>query len=150
MIESKDIKKMVQHILRRDKGIADTHLMHPAREWFTGMAITLTLVALGSWFCFYLYSFHTDEMNKEVVIIEQAVPYNAAAVKNALEVFALKQKKYNEIVGGVGTTIPTSTIFGTTTPVEVIATTTKEIPELIIDPPPVFEDEEVGEIFLAP
>ncbi|MBY0538193.1 hypothetical protein K2P47_02210 [Patescibacteria group bacterium] len=140
MIESKDIKKMVQHILRRDKGIADTQIMHPTREWFTGLAITLGMVVLGSWFCYYLYSFHHNEMKKEVVIIEQAVPYQAATVKSALEVFATKQEKYNEILGGGMNDIPVS-VATTTTPVEVSATSTEEIPELIVDPAPIFEDD---------
>lgn len=150
MIESKDIKKMVQHILRRDKGIADTNIMHPTREWFTGLTIAGAMVALGSWFCFYLYSFHTNEMKKEVVIIEQAVPYNASAVKSALEVFARKEQKYNEIVGGGVPSPVLPVVASTTAPVEVTATTTDDVPELIIDPAPVFEDEVSQGAVLAP
>lgn len=150
MIESKDIKNMVQHILKRDKGIADTHIMHPTREWSTGLGIALLMVLLGSWFCFYLYSFYENEIKKEVVIIEQAVPYQAAAVKNALDLFVVRQQKYNEIIGGGVSDTPVP--FGaTTTPaIDVIATTTEDIPELIIDPAPVIEDEVSQGAVLAP
>jgi hypothetical protein len=148
MIESKDIKNMVQHILRRDKGIADTNMMHPSREWFTGLAITCIIVLLGSWLCLYLYTFYTNELKKEVVIIEQAVPYQAATVKSALEVFAAKEQTYNNILGGrdVGTVQP----MATTTPQEVIASSSEPIPELIRDPAPVVEDVDMPPATLAP
>jgi hypothetical protein len=151
MIESKDIKNMVQHILRREKGIADTHIMHPAREWFIGLSIAFVMVALGSWFCFYLYMFHSNEMKKEVEIIEQAVPYQATVVKSALEVFAEKKQKYNAIIGGEETTNLVTDV-ATTTPssAEETATTTEDIPELIVDPAPTFTDEEVQNAVLAP
>ncbi len=144
MIESKDIKNMVQHILRRDKGIADTQIMHPAREWFTGLGIAFLMVVTGSWFCYYLYTFYSNEMKKEVVIIEQAVPYQAAVVMSALDLFSARQQKYNEIIGrGVaGTALPVVT--ATTTPTEIITITTEDIPELIIDPAPIVEDGEVS------
>lgn len=150
MIESRDIKNMVQHILRRDKGIADTQMMHPTREWFTGLAISFAMVGLGSWLCLYLYTFYTNEMEKEVVVTEQAVPYQAANIKNALELFASKQQKYNQIIGksdGIETAIPL--VATTTIPAE-IATTTEDIPVVIEDPAPTLEDEEVAPVILAP
>lgn len=152
MIESKDIKNMVQHILRRDKGIADTQMMHPTREWFIGLTISCLMVALGSWLCFYLYTFYTNEMQKEVVIIEQAVPYQAATIKNALEHFAIKQQKYNQIIGkSDGVEVPVLPAATTTIPAQTATTTeTPDVPDLIIDPPPTLEDENVGPAILVP
>ena len=116
MIETKDIKKMVSHIIRRDKGIADTNIMHPAREWFTGLVITTIIVAAGTWFSFYVYVSNQNEMNKETVVIESAVPYNAAAVSGALELFATKQQNFNKILGGrQDKTISQPTSVATTT-----------------------------------
>jgi hypothetical protein len=144
MIETKDITKMVQHIIRRDKGIADTQIMHPTREWFTGLGIAFLMVVLGSWFCYYLYTFYVNEIKKEVVIVEQAVPYQAATVTSALELFSARQKKYNEIIGGGVSIAEMPVVPATTTPISVTATTTEDVPELIIDPAPVFEDSEVS------
>ncbi len=140
MIETKDITKMVQHILRRDKGIADTQIMHPTREWFTGLGIAFLMAGLGSWFCYSLYTFYANEIKKEVVIIEQGVPYQAAAVSSALELFSARQQKYNDIIGGGVPSPVLPVVTTTTTPIEVTATTTEGVPELIIDPAPVFED----------
>jgi len=148
MIETKDIKKMTAHIIRRDKGAKDVQIMHPNREWFTGLAIATLIVALGTWFSFYLYWSYTDEMSKEVVVTESILPYNAAAVKSALEIFAQKQKKFNEILVGDNTKI--TSVKEVETDKEVLATSTTEIPEMIIDPPPVYEDDKLPEATLAP
>jgi hypothetical protein len=149
MIETKDIKKMVAHIVRRDKGIADTNIMHPSRDWFTGLGITVLIVAIGTWFSFYLYASYQTKMSQEVVIIESVVPYNATVVSSALELFALKQDTYNKILSGGKSGVQVEFETSTTTPEAIIVPIEPEtevdedIPELIIDPPPIFEDEEV-------
>lgn len=151
MIETKDITKMVSHILRRDKGIADTELMHPVREWFIGLGLTSLAVALGSWFCFYLYLSYSAEMQKEVVVVEQAVPYQATAVKNALELFAFKQKKFSEIIGGGSTSgvlLPAEP--ATSTPKVMVIEPEGAVPELRIDPPPLPDEAVVIPATLAP
>ncbi len=152
MIETKDITNMVRHILKRDKGIADTQMMHPTREWFTGLGITCVVVALGSWLCFYLFTFYTNEMQKEVIVTEQAVPYQAANIKNALELYAIKQQKYNEIIGKSDMFETAVLPLATSTIPSPLATTTEniDVPELIIDPPPTLEDEDVAPATLAP
>lgn len=151
MIEKKDIKKMVAHIIKRDKGIADTNIMHPSREWFTGLSLAILIVIFGSWFCWYLYSAQTLKMQAEVTVVESVVPYQAVVVQNALDLFAAKQKRFAAIVGGGSTP---ETLVGeesaTSTP-EIIATEPEvAVPELIIDPPPLFSDEEASSAGLAP
>ena len=154
MIETKDIKKMVSHILKRDQGIADTQIMHPSREWLTGLGIATVIVALGSWFCFYIYLSHQSEMQAEVVVTEQAVPYQAAVVKSALELFAAKEKKFKAILGNdVPVILPVldqSSTTASSSDETDIATTTEEVPEMIIDPPPPKEDEIIEPAMLAP
>lgn len=152
MIETKDITKMVAHILKRDKGIADTNIMHPAREWFLGLGITTLVILFGSWFCFYLYSYHSTEMKKEVVVIEQAVPYQAASVKSALELFATRQEKITEILGGRNIVVPVQINDRSTSTPDTDRTEAADVePELIIDPAPTVDDSEAsGDAVLAP
>jgi hypothetical protein len=152
MIETKDIKKMVAHIIRRDKGIADTTIMHPAREWYLGLGLASLIVCFGSWFCWYLFSSHKLEMQKEIVVIEQAVPYQAATVKSALELFAIKQKKYDEILGtkdiAASSEAPS---IATSTDSAVVSEEVSATPEVIIDPASIFEDDGTPiEAVLAP
>lgn len=107
MIEAKDIKKMVAHIVRRNNGITDTAIMHPSREWFIGLSLATCIVALGSWFCWYLYSVQTLKMQSEVIVSESAVPYQAATVKSALELFDTKQEKFMKIIGSESSVVAT-------------------------------------------
>lgn len=150
MIETKDIKKMIAHIIRRDKGIADTNIMHPSREWFTGLTLAVMIVIMGSWFCWYLYNAQTLKMQAEVTVVETAVPYQAVVVQNALELFAAKQKRFAEIIGSDTRVIEVevedvATSSPTTVPKEVIINE----PEVSIDPP-LFSDEEASSAGLAP
>ena len=99
MIETRDITKMVAHIVRRDKGIADPQLMHPTREWFWGLTIATVLVLLGSWFCVYIYNAYTQIMHTEISVSELAVPYQAATIAEAITVYENKKLKFSEILG---------------------------------------------------
>ncbi len=152
MIETKDITKMVRHILRRDKGIADTHIMHPNREWFAGLSVTTGIIVLGSWFCFYLFTVQVAKMSQEVTIVESVVPYQAATVKRALELFAVKQNKYDEIVSSRDTTVISETpLVSTSTDISVVPEEVRDNTEVIVDPAPIFEDDGTPtEAVLAP
>ena len=127
MIETKDITKMVAHVIRRDKGIADPQLMHPTREWFTGLAIATLIVLFGSWFCFYTYTLYTKTINTELPVSESSVPYQAATIAEAVRIYEAKQLNFLEItgrssaegIGEIGTT--TSVVAPAVLPVAVNA-----------------------------
>ena len=100
MIETKDITKMVKHIIKRDKGAVDVEIIHPVREWLRGLSLVIGGLILGSWFCIYLYSTQYQKMNEVISITETVVPYNSAVVESALELFKTKEKKFSEILDG--------------------------------------------------
>ena len=100
MIETKDITKMVKHIVRRDKGLVDPQIMHPVREWTTGLGVVLVGVLLGSWFCFYLYNFYSTQLNIAIVVEEVQVPYQDTLVKKALLLYREEKKTYENILSG--------------------------------------------------
>ena len=146
MIETKDIKNMVAHIIRRDKGIADPQLMHPTREWFVGLFIAFVIVVCGSWFCVYIFSTYRDKMNTPVVVTEPAVPYQAARIAEAIKIFEAKQRTFSEILTGAGTTVAESPERPALNTIE--STTT---PKLIIEPISIVTDEtESPKAMLAP
>ena len=99
MIETKDITKMVGHIIRRDKGIADPQLMHPPREWLTGLGITTLIVLFGSWFCWHMYTQYSQIINTPLTVSESGVPYQATTIAEAIKIFETKQLKFSEILG---------------------------------------------------
>jgi hypothetical protein len=112
MIETKDITKMVHHIARRNRGVADPQIMHPMREWIIGIGVTSAGIFGGAVLAASLYSYYSAKKDATVSMAETVVPYNAAVVDQALRDYRLKQSAY-EAVSGVYTT-------------ELVATTTEE------------------------
>jgi hypothetical protein len=98
MIETKDILIMVRHIVRRDRGVRDPQIMHPTREWFFGLLISIFVVAIGTWFCWYVYVSYTDKLVKVTESVEASVPYQAATVSEAISIFNARKQKFNEIL----------------------------------------------------
>lgn len=98
MIETKDIQKMVNHIVRRDKGVSDPQIMHPTREWFTGLGIAVLVVGLGSWFCIYTYFSFEEKLSQQIIVQEPAIPYRSAVVEEAVSLFASKKEVYDKIL----------------------------------------------------
>ncbi len=146
MIETKDITKMVGHIIRRDKGIADPQLMHPTREWFFGLGITTLIVFFGSWFCLDLYTQYSHIIHTPVIVSESAVPYQAATIAEAIKIFETKQLKFSEILGTTPEEIEVST------PSELIIETEimpASIPTAVSDPQVEFIDTEESEALMA-
>lgn len=149
MIETKDIKKMVAHIMRRDKGIADPQLMHPTREWFIGLGIATLIVLLGSWFCWFIYSSYAQTIVSELPVSEPVVPYQAASIAEAIKIFESKQIKFSEILGK--TPDVEAVVVSTSTelliePENTPATTT---PTIVSEPQIKFIDDAESEAVLA-
>lgn len=85
MIDTKSIQKIVRTALRRSRGLEDHHLMHPAREWFSGLAVALVLVISGAAWCAYLYwDYNTIEANTTESTDAPVSIYQKAAVDSAL------------------------------------------------------------------
>lgn len=149
MIETKDITKMVAHIIRRDRGMADPLIMHPTREWFVGLGITTLIVLLGSWFCWYIYTEYSQTINTAVSVTEPVVPYQAATIAEAITIYENKQIKYSEILGGEVIT-PVVTEMATSTNREELSTSTVDAPVVSTDPAPVLNEGGLPSAFLAP
>lgn len=55
MIEKKHLHKMLRDILRRSRGLQDHNLMHPEREWYTGLIIAIIAIIGGGYLCLHIY-----------------------------------------------------------------------------------------------
>ena len=148
MIETKDITKMVAHIIRRDKGIADSQIMHPTREWFIGLGVAVLIVLLGSWFCWYIYSEYSRTIDSALSVTEPVIPYQAATIAEAIKIYETKQLKFSEILGTSGREEEVE--WSTTTeiliePEESVTPT----PTVMSNPQIEFIDDEVSEPVLA-
>jgi hypothetical protein len=99
MIETKDITKMVAHIVRRDAGIPDASIMHPMREWVLGLTVVFFLVLGGVAFNVVMYRSYHDALFAPVEVTETVVPYRAAAVARAITYYEAERKTYESILG---------------------------------------------------
>ncbi len=111
MIETKDISKMVKHIMRRNRGVVDPQIMHPMREWVIGIVITLIGMLGGSILAASLYQYYDAKMDTEVAVAATVVPYDAAVVEAALSQYRIKQAQYEAVVGmGTAETATTTSL----------------------------------------
>lgn len=86
MIDTKSIQKIVRTALRRSRGLEDHHLMHPTREWFSGLAVALVLLVSGAAWCAYLYwDYNTIEADTSATSDAPVSIYQKAAVDSALQ-----------------------------------------------------------------
>lgn len=86
MIDTKSIQKIVRTALRRSRGLEDHHLMHPTREWFSGLAVALVLLVSGAAWCAYLYwDYNTIEADTSTSSDTPVTIYQKAAVDSALQ-----------------------------------------------------------------
>ncbi len=99
MIETKDIIKMVKHIVRHDNGVPDTRIMHPMREWLIGLCGVFALVLGGSLFAAFVYQSYSLRAASEVVTPGIAIPYKAALIEEVLLQYQAKQNAYDQILG---------------------------------------------------
>ncbi len=149
MIETKDITKMVAHIIRRDKGIADPQIMHPTREWFIGLAVAVLIVILGSWFCWYIYSEYSRTINTSLSVTEPVLPYQAATIADAIKIYETKQLKFSEILGKSGKEESIEVSTTTEILIEPEESVTTPIPAVMSNPQIEFIDDERSEPVMA-
>ncbi len=85
MIDKKNIKKMLSSVLRRSRGLSDHNLMHPTREWFSGLGVATVLLIIGTSACIFLYwEYNTIEPETAAEIDAPATIYQEKLVADAL------------------------------------------------------------------
>lgn len=152
MIESKDIKAMVTHVLQRQRGVPDRESINPAREWILGVVATVILVMIGG---LISYGFYLNTISLEVDtnhVPAVAIPYNASLVEATVIEFRARTTAYDRIRGAEiksdivpGVAATTSEATATNTPTEIEPTENSENTELVpevVEPTESAEDKE--------
>jgi hypothetical protein len=115
MIDTSNIKQMVSHILRRQRGVPDREAIDPGREWGLGVLATVILVVIGGLVSYGLYlntiSLEVDANQMPAV----AIPYNAAVVDQAVLTFRARAEAFDRIRGVRDGVLPVSVPAATTT-----------------------------------
>lgn len=134
MIETKHITQMVQHIVRRNRGLSDPQIMHPMREWLIGIVVTGVVGIIGSVAAALLYHSYSELRGTEIAVVATSTPYKVKIVDAALAEYRQKRKSYDALLDKKAAPIVASSTEVTIVPSEVIprATTTPvtvEFPE---------------------
>lgn len=90
---------MVTHIIRRDRGIRDSAIMHPLREWLFGVGASAAFILVGVSGTVLLYQSYNQSSEAHIPLIETVAPYKAAEVHQALTIYNAKKAAYNDMLG---------------------------------------------------
>ncbi len=130
MIEKKDILAMVRHVTRHSRGVRDPQIVHPMREWITGVGVVLIGVAVGGLYSFVVYNRTLSDQSEQPLAPIVAVPYQAAIVEQALTEYGARRVQYDLIIGAIPNAAP---IDVPTNNEEVGTTTAPELPTIPVE-----------------
>lgn len=89
---------MVQHIVKRDRGIPDRRLMHPRREWSIGLLLWVLIVAAGGTYATIVFhSYAGISVDDEVVVVDQ-LRYRRVDALAAIELYQKRQDAYDTLL----------------------------------------------------
>lgn len=92
------IRKMAQHVFRRGHGIPDKRLMHPKREWASGLLMFAIVLIVGSAMTAQAFiRFRSIDMSggQTSVVVPK---YHAAAAAEVLAVYQAREAAYAKLV----------------------------------------------------
>ena len=98
MIEKHDILKMARHVFKRASGQGDNEIMHPDREWGTGIAVAFVIMLVGGYMAAATYlDFEAADVDGGDAGVS-VVNYNEEAVKEANELYEARQQEFEELI----------------------------------------------------
>lgn len=85
MIDKASVLKMTKDVFRKGQGFSDRRIMHPHREWVTGLLLFIVVVITGAIFSAQVYLRYSDVNAFKSVAPTEVITYNEIAVENALQ-----------------------------------------------------------------
>jgi hypothetical protein len=138
MIDSKKMKQIVAHIVKRDKGIQDKEHMYPMREWLGGILATFVVVVAGGILSCWYYNNVTTVKSDVTVPTASVVPYDGTRIGLAIAKYEARSTAFDRLRGEESVVVETQPVSAE------VATTTPEIPT-VEEPEPPVEEEVIGE-----
>lgn len=131
MIQKKQIKDLILKVSRRQKGLSDQRIMHPAREWFVGIFfMTVLFLLCAGW------SVQTYLKNKNVAVakieVEAPVTYRESVVEAVIDKFNTREKVLRSLYSDEPPQVVEVKPVATTTASTPVSTSTQAIDEDII------------------
>lgn len=88
------IKKIVQSVFRGGKSYGEHIMMHPVREWYTGVLVASILIIGGAIYATATFMRHQNVSLYEAQVTASSTVYREATVKAALAEVSRKQTQY--------------------------------------------------------
>jgi len=133
MINKQEIKNIAKRILKFRRGVRDHQIIHPSRDWFIGLAISVLLFGTSAAWSAHVYINHKNSSVGEVVgVVEEVVVYREAMVAAALQYFGDKQEFYTNLLHSESVTEQPSeeSVVGETVNEEATATSSESVAEV--------------------
>ncbi len=140
MIDKNLVQKIVADVLRKTRGLPDHQIMHPEREWFTGLGFGLVILGVSVvWYMsVYQHYSNTDNFNTNNKADSAPVVYREQEVAKALEVLKQREQNYAELKSALqaGPVIipPALPVLEAETQPEAVPTSTPIIQRPIVPP----------------
>jgi len=98
MFSKKDIAKIARKVLKRQRGLRDHQMIHPAREWLFGLLVAVGFLAAGTTWSFITFQDLSERNveNVDEVKIKQS-GYQPEAIDGALELFKERIERYEAL-----------------------------------------------------
>jgi hypothetical protein len=134
MIHKKEITQFAKRVLRSQKGLRNHQLMHPRREWLTGIVIAVIIFS-GSitWSSMKYFEYQNIEEQSDEPLDAPVVVYRETLVAEALAAQEVKAQRLNTLLKNNPATTLESNESAEVLPEESgeapIATTTDELLE---------------------
>jgi hypothetical protein len=101
MITKPEILAMVQHILRRSRGLPDRRLMHPYREWMVITVTALVLVGASVAYSVHRFNYYAAIEAHVSAAPDAPVEFKTDTVDRALEFIEARRAAFTEASAGV-------------------------------------------------
>ena len=126
MMNKRAFTDIAKRIMQSNRGLQSPQIMHPEREWLTGVVIAVVIfVASAAWSAVMYMRYQYTEISTEVESAADVVVYREALVGAALEEFAARKIRHEALLaGGVMVIENISSQASSSTPV---ATTTESV-----------------------
>ena len=113
MMNKKEITKFAKAIIHSQKGLKNQQLMHPKREWLTGIVVALSIfIASITWSSIEYFKYQNIEQQNVSPSAAAAAVYRESLVTEALSAYAAKAERLNTLLGENAPVIPNDNVDG--------------------------------------
>ncbi len=106
MITKDDIVQMAQHVFRRSTGKQDGRIMHPRREWLTGLLIAAACLMGGSGYAMYVFITELNYTVDAAAVEVRTTTYKEELVRDVLQRYRAREEVFQALRAEGGASAP--------------------------------------------